>query len=279
VKKKTENHNPFSAADQARFALAYEANAAAFALALTEAAGGETRREPDFALALFPYPHSISGIYLPRFTGDNCAERLKLVQEIANQQKKKLTFRIGPAPQPSDLTERLVEMGWRKAITQKYMAVPLATASPLLAQLTHRPTLEGLNIYPVEDYATLYQKRHPRLGEINSAKKRCLVEAYQRLSEQNPRQHWTFLAELDGKVIASVGLFLHQNSLAGFDLLVLPDYRRLGVGSAMLRHIAQFASERGASLGVLASSIEGLHFYPTLGVAHTGAYPIYSFTR
>jgi GNAT superfamily N-acetyltransferase len=103
------------------------------------------------------------------------------------------------------------------------------------------------------------------------------VRAYQKLAEQTPRRHWMFLAELEEKIIASVGLFLHQDSVSGYDLLVLPEYRRQGVGSAMLRQIARFTSEQGASLGVLASSVMGTQFYPRLGIAQIGKFPIHAF--
>jgi hypothetical protein len=45
----------------------------------------------------------------------------------------------------------------------------------------------------------------------------------------------------------------------------------------MLRQIAHFTSQQGATLGVMASSTMGTHFYPRLGIAYTGRYPIHSF--
>jgi N-acetylglutamate synthase-like GNAT family acetyltransferase len=277
MSKKQAEHNSFSAEDQLCFALAYEANAAAYALALTEAAGGQTWREQDFTMALFPFPHSISGVFLPRFKVEDCLSQIEMILEIAHQQRKKILFRLGPAPQPVDLAQRLLELGIRKSITQKYMAIPLTGDSPMLSEPARQEGLAGLRIYPVDDYGVLFEKLHPRLGAINSAKKRCLVQAYQKLAEQTPRRHWMFLGELEGKLIASVGLFLHQDSVAGYDLLVLPEYRRQGIGSATLRQIARFTHERGASLGVLASSVQGTHFYPRLGIAHIGGYPIYTY--
>jgi GNAT superfamily N-acetyltransferase len=274
MSKKQIDQNSFTAGEQLRFALAYEANAAAYAVALTEAAGGQTRREQDFILTLFPLAHSISGVYLPRFSKDEVSERIRMILEIARQQKKKILFRLGPAPQPVDLAYRLEQMGVHKSLTQKYMAVPLTDN---FARLSRDNQPAGLRIYPVDDYGILSQKLHPRLGAIDSNKKRCLVQAYQKLAEQKPRRHWMFLAELDGKLIASVSLFLHQESVSGYDLLVLPEYRRQGVGSAMLRQIARFTYEQGASLGVLASSVMGMQFYPRMGIAHIGQYPIYAY--
>jgi GNAT superfamily N-acetyltransferase len=276
VKQAGQNH--FTADEQLHFALAYEANAAAHAVALTEAAGGQTWREQDFTLTLFPFAHSISGVFLPRFKAENFTDRIGMILEIARQQRKKILFCLGPTPQPPDLAQRLIQMGIRKSVTQKYMAVPLTGNSPMLSEAAQPAGPAGLRIFPVDDYGVLSQKLHPRLRTINSAKKRCLVQAYQKLAEQTPRQHWMFLAELEGRLIASVGVFSHLDSVAGYDLLVLPEYRRQGIGSAMLRQIARFAKERGASLGVLASSVQGTRFYPRLGIAHVGGYPIYSYT-
>ncbi len=277
MSKKQTNQNSFTAEEQLHFALAYEANAAAYAVALTEAAGGQIWREQDFTMALFPQTHSISGVYLPRFKADNVSERIKMILEIARKQQAKIGFRMGPTPQPVDLAYRLEQMGVRKSLTQKYMAIPLTSNSAMLSQTAQPAGLAGVKIWPVDDYEILSQKLHPRLGAINSAKKRCLVQAYQKLAEQTPRRHWMFVAELEGKLIASVGLFLHQDSVSGYDLLVLPEYRRQGIGSAMLWEIARFTSVQGASLGVLASSVMGTQFYPRLGIAHIGKYSIYAY--
>jgi len=77
-------HNPFTPDEQLHFALAYEANAAAFAIALAEAAGGQTWCEPDFTLALFPFAHSISGVFLPRFRTETLTERIEMILERAH---------------------------------------------------------------------------------------------------------------------------------------------------------------------------------------------------
>ena len=269
--------NPFTSDQRARFALAYESTAAAYALALSEAAGGLTIVENDFLLALFPYPHSINGVFKPRFSLDNCDKRIEVILDITRQQRQKIRFRLGPAPEPADLVERLLKYGFRKSATAKYMALPIEAGSSIMESPETRKELAGLRIFPINDYKILYQTNHSVLGVINSPKKRCLLRAYQKLAEEKPRRHWIFVAEMEGQLVATVGLFIYEGTIAGFDLTVLRDYRRKGIGTAILRKLGRFAWEQGASLAVLASSIQGTHFYPQLGITHIGGYPYYVY--
>ena len=143
----TTNNKVFTKNETMRFALAYEANAAAYASALTEAADGLIRSEAEFTLAIFPFSHSISGVYLPRFKAETCNERIEMILEIARQNRKKLLFRLGPTPQPADLAERLTALGVHKSFTQKYMAVGLEDGSAMLSGRLKPAGLEGLSIY------------------------------------------------------------------------------------------------------------------------------------
>ena len=79
-------HNPFTPDEQLHFALAYEANAAAFAIALAEAAGGQTWCEPDFTLALFPFAHSISLRQIAYFTNKQGASLGVLASSVQGAQ-------------------------------------------------------------------------------------------------------------------------------------------------------------------------------------------------
>jgi GNAT superfamily N-acetyltransferase len=269
--------DPFTLDQQIAFMQAYESNAAAYALALAEAGGGLALHEPDFALALFPYPHPINGVFLPRFKPENCDQRIEMILEIASQRQVKIRFRLGPSPQPADLAGRLERRGVRRSVTQRLMALHLREDSPLLSASAQASAPEGLRIYPIEDYQLLLRMTHPRLGRINTPRKRCLLQAYQKLAEERPRRHWTFVAELEGRLVGSVGVFFHQDSIAGYDLLVLKEHRRQGIGAAMLRHIGRFALGYGATQAVLATSVQGKRFYPRLGIAPVGDFPVYTF--
>lgn len=260
-----------------RYALAYEANAAAYALSLAEASGGLAMREADFLLALFPYPHSTNGVFSMRFTPENADERIENILSIARLQGQKMRFRVGPSRGPADLEKRLRQHGLRKSTTQKYMAAPLEGGSPLIGEDDELASPPGLRIYPIEDYSVLHKQIHPTLRVINTPKKRCLLQAYQVMDAQTPRRHWMFVAEMEGHLVGSVDIFLHEASISGYNLVVLEGYRRQGIGSAMLRQMGRFAFQQGARLAVLATSVQGKRFYPRLGIAHVGGFPVYMY--
>jgi len=60
-----------------------------------------------------------------------------------------------------------------------------------------------------------------------------------------------FVAEVDGKVVASAtyfynfSTFLMKPGIYLEDLFVLPEYRRRGIATALLKHLAHYAVEQG----------------------------------
>ncbi|HEY7356570.1 MAG TPA: GNAT family N-acetyltransferase [Ktedonobacterales bacterium] len=87
-----------------------------------------------------------------------------------------------------------------------------------------------------------------------------------------------FVAETDGQVVGLVCLWLEREAesflttLAGYayisDLVVLPAYRRQGIGSALLQQAEAFALEQGATalrIGVLAKNVAAHAAYRKAG--------------
>ena len=230
MSKEQISHNSFTAAESLRFALAYEENAAAYAVALTEAAGGQTWREPIF------HTHD-----LPVRPFDQ-----RRVLAALQSGKLQRADRDDPGDCPTGAEKGPVPPGSGSPTSRPDAAVGPdggtqighskihggPTDSQLVPMLSRAPQPDeplgaqpdepvGLRIYPVDDYGMLSYKTHPSLGAIQSAKE-TLPGAGVPKAGRNPRRHWMFLAELEGKIIASVGLFLHQDSVSGYDLLVPP---------------------------------------------------------
>lgn len=82
------------------------------------------------------------------------------------------------------------------------------------------------------------------------------------------------VAELDGTTVGmalyffNFSTFLMQPGLYLEDLFVLPDYRRQGVGQALLKHLGQLALERGCGRfewSVLNWNTPAIEFYQRMG--------------
>lgn len=84
----------------------------------------------------------------------------------------------------------------------------------------------------------------------------------------------SFVAELAGEVVASAtyfynfSTFLMKPGIYLEDLFVLPDYRRQGIATALLKHIAAYALEQGCGRfewSVLDWNVDAIAVYKKLG--------------
>ncbi len=83
-----------------------------------------------------------------------------------------------------------------------------------------------------------------------------------------------FVAEVDNKVVGSAiffynfSTFLMQPGIYLEDLFVLPDYRRRGIASALLKHLANYALTQGCGRfewSVLDWNVDAIAVYKKLG--------------
>lgn len=106
-------------------------------------------------------------------------------------------------------------------------------------------SLVGISIRPVSSDADYAAWRDVRIAVMPDER----VPTIEELRAQVGPQHRYVLAELDGALAGSG--FLGRSSLAGQAAVaprVLPDYRRHGVGSAVLRLLAQDATAMGFTI-------------------------------
>ena len=97
-----------------------------------------------------------------------------------------------------------------------------------------------------------------------------------------------YLAEIDNKAIAyAITCYLYSSFLALptlyiEDIFVLPEYRRLGVGKALFRHLAKVALENNCGrleFQVLDWNKSAVDFYEKLGAKHLKEWLPFRFTK
>jgi GNAT superfamily N-acetyltransferase len=86
-----------------------------------------------------------------------------------------------------------------------------------------------------------------------------------------------YLAFLDGKAIAS-SMVLLSNHIATIDMVAtLPEYRKMGIGTAMVIAPLLYAKEKGYELGVLQASQAGEPVYRKIGFEEYCRFVVYKY--
>jgi len=252
-------------------AQALEANAAAYAIAMAEATGGQVLRQEDALITILPFDHPLNSARLVRFSSSAARQRIGEILELFLQRRVGVRFRLGPASPPG--LERFFERPRFVRVTQAHLACRLAEMT------TNWPAPPGVRVVPVEDYRVFAESPHPRFGLVRTAAKRRIMAGMQKLADERPRRHWTFVAEKEGQFVASVVVFLHEDSVSGSEFCVRKEFQRQGVGTAVLQEVWALARERGVGLAVLVSSGMGGKFYPRFGFQPVRPYPFFHCSK
>jgi GNAT superfamily N-acetyltransferase len=98
-----------------------------------------------------------------------------------------------------------------------------------------------------------------------------LRDHYAAPKPEHTEHRWT--AHLDGRVVATLDVYLYvdeNDQLAGIEPVVLPAYRRRGIGTALAEHAIAFSAAHGRRtvVGEVAEGTAAVPFAETLGFAH-----------
>jgi GNAT superfamily N-acetyltransferase len=172
-----------------------------------------------------------------------------------------MQWHIGPSTRPSDLGERLVAQGLRHVSDEPGMA------SDLLA-LDHDPKLpRRLRVERVRDSEAL--KKWCQTAEVAFNFSKGVGDARARIETslgpgRLPARR-LYLGRIGSQPVATALLFLGVGVAGLYDVGVLPDKRRQGVGRTMTLVPLLEARAEGYRIGTLHSSPMGLGIYQKLG--------------
>lgn len=168
---------------------------------------------------------------------------------------------LGPNPQPADMPERLLRHGL------KYNMRPTMVAS-----LSTEPP-------PLRDHVSVWQaKNHADLASASTIRRVAfgfpegVAENYFEVMAQNwldPARVRLYLAGVKGGPPAAIGTLIMGAGLPGiYAMATLPNWRRHGLGTAILISLLREAMEMGHKLTVLTASQLGYPLYARYGFKH-----------
>jgi GNAT superfamily N-acetyltransferase len=253
-------------------AQAYEANLRAYTIAFAEAGDGFVQRDKDAVLTAVRYTYWINGVVSPRLSPIGTLERVNEILALFRRLGREVWFSLGPSTEPADLAETLKQRRLHNFHNRPFMACDLAKL------VTGFPQPSGVSVHVVEDYHIFREHPHPILKRITTPRKRHIFATFERLAQEQPRKHWMFIAEKEGKPVGTAILYLNQGNAGIYDVEVFEAFRGQGIGTALLERVCTFAKEQQAELAVLAASEQGSRFYTRFGFVHTGRYPTYCYS-
>lgn len=164
-------------------------------------------------------------------------------------------FWLSELATPANLAEELARRGFRCRKHFPGMYCDLARDNALPAPP------EGMEIGVVEDHAIFHRTPHPYYGNITTPIRRFELARLAHLARRRPRRVWEFAATHAGVPVGVVAICLGPRVAGVFELGVLPDHRRRGIGAALVGHACAFArARRMTGIALIASGLgEGVY--------------------
>ena len=244
-----------------KLAAAVEGNLVAWYSHHTRLPGFRLRSSRDARLIFSDQAGSTSIAIRLRFSTETVDRRLDDI--IGDYRKLRVSagFWVGPDSKPSDLGHRLRSRG----LLCRKRCVAMACHTHEIKETVPRP--EELRIQLLEDYSIFENGRveHPTIGKITTSMRRSHLEANIQTSRIRPQRTWHFMAHLDDKPMGASTLHIGAGVAGIYDVGVVKETRRQGIGTAVTLFACKFAQDMGYDIAVLLASRTGARMYRRLG--------------
>lgn len=219
--------------------------------------------DPDVSWTVHPGAAWSNCGVRPRFSPGDVDQRLDTLLARYAENGRGAGFWVGPFAEPPDLERHLRARGLH---CRKYFPGMVADlhALPEVPPAAHPVTMGAL-----EDFGCFRRHPHPYFGPITTAIRRHAVAARAHLATRQPRQTWDLVArDTIGPEAAPLGictLFISGRVAAFFDVGVIDDVQRRGIGAALMAYACRVARDRGCDHAILISSGMGFGMYQRVG--------------
>lgn len=182
-----------------------------------------------------------------------------------------LEWTVGTSTRPRDLGARLEAKGLRNRLVVPGMAMDLQ-------KLPDEPLPRGLTVHRATTPADLETCTRVFAANFQIAEGLVprLVEIEQGLPPDHRENTVAYIGRLEGKPVASSGLFTSAGVAGLYFVTVLESARGRGIGRAMTIQALREADERGYRFGVLQATSMGLPVYERLGFRAYSKFEIYT---
>ncbi len=248
-------------ANDVKLAEALEEAHAEYYRSLKGAPGFEIHDDPDVTWKVTPgAAWSNCGVRL-RLSPQYCDKRLGQILARYRQNRRGAGFWVAPSAEPADLESHLLSHGLH---CRKYFPAMCFETKKRFSRGLTKPAMK-IKIEPLADLDLFRKHPHPSIGPITTKIRKLNLDCQRFLLNQKPQTTVFFIALLADKPIGICTLFIGAEFAGLFDVGVLDEYRRQGVGTALVRHACTYARDHQVQGVTLIATNEGYGVYERLG--------------
>jgi GNAT superfamily N-acetyltransferase len=245
-----------------------------FAL-LGKAPGSDVHEEADRVWYLSGLPHFLlNGVVEARYDGPDPEAWIDEALAPFSARRVPMLWITDPMSLPIDLEERLLARGLQRTVDSPGMAVDLARVSDDLPSAVQVRRVD-------RDDAEL--QRAMRLVsdvfEMPEFVGRYLLDVFAALPGEQREQVRNYVALVGGRLVGASSMFMLAGVAGIYNVVTVPDARRLGVGTALTATPLLEARVMGYRAGVLQSSEMGFGVYREIGFRELCRVRWYADTR
>jgi ribosomal protein S18 acetylase RimI-like enzyme len=174
--------------------------------------------------------------------------------------RRPFSWWVGPADRPPTLGRLLEAAGLERAETELAMAADLAAPRQPAAR-------SGLEIRRITTAAGLAE--FARINAANWSPPDAGVLRFYRLTARRllapDSPQWYFLGTMDGESVATAELTIGGGVAGLYNICTLEQFRRRGIGTALLAHALEEAALAGCRTAVLQAASAGVGIYRSAG--------------
>jgi GNAT superfamily N-acetyltransferase len=247
-----------------RLIIANEENLAAFLPVFAKLGEFHVNNPPGVKRSITDLPMALfNSIMDARLEPAQVEPAVQVIIEDARCRKVPVIWWVGPSTQPSDLGERLEELGFLHDEEVPAMGVDLLQINELT------PVVPGLVVEPARaDDSWEVWCQVMAVGFDVPAPHDLFIKSWQDLMRQaDPETTLAFTGFLYGEPVATSLLFMAAGVAGIYSVSTVPAARRKGIAARMTLQPLLYARHLGYRVGILQSSKMGLHVYTSLGFA------------
>lgn len=250
-----------------QLAHAVEANGIDCCLAWTAWSGMERHEEEHFTWTMtdVPFPF-FNNVFWPNIPPDLVDEEVTRIVTTARERQVPMFWWTGPATQPSDLGDHLLDKGFVHGFAAPAMAVELANMVEPLTPPAEFSAAEVNDERSLRDWCDVMAPVYEFPEFAREPWYEMLLAVG--LGTDRPLRH--FVGYCDGEPVASASLYLGRGVAGVSSVATREDVRGQGIGTAITMATLREAEKLGYQYGTLFASPMGQPIYERLGFVTHG---------